>query len=27
VDPTLRGLPVQNLKGAIATKDLYFSQQ
>jgi ABC-type oligopeptide transport system substrate-binding subunit len=26
VDPTLRGLPVQNLKGAIATKDLYFSQ-
>ncbi|HEH9412062.1 TPA: peptide ABC transporter substrate-binding protein [Aeromonas salmonicida] len=27
VDPTLRGLPSQNLKGAIATKDLYFSKQ
>ena len=27
VDPALRGLPSQNLKGAIATKDLYFSPQ
>ncbi|XEI34158.1 peptide ABC transporter substrate-binding protein [Aeromonas veronii] len=27
VDPTLRGLPSQNLKGTIATKDLYFSPQ
>ncbi|PJG58499.1 peptide ABC transporter substrate-binding protein [Aeromonas cavernicola] len=27
IDPTLRGLPSQNLKGAIATKDLYFSRQ
>lgn len=27
VDPTLHGLPSQNLKGAIATKDLYFSKQ
>ncbi|RAJ09699.1 peptide ABC transporter substrate-binding protein [Aeromonas salmonicida] len=27
VDPTLRGLPSRNLKGAIATKDLYFSKQ
>ncbi|HEA3091482.1 TPA: peptide ABC transporter substrate-binding protein [Aeromonas salmonicida] len=27
VDPTLRGLPSQSLKGAIATKDLYFSKQ
>ena len=26
VDPALRGLPSSNLKGAIATKDLYFSQ-
>ena len=26
VDPALRGLPSRNLKGAIATKDLYFSQ-
>lgn len=26
VDPSLRGLPSRNLKGAIATKDLYFSQ-
>ncbi|MGL5504710.1 MAG: peptide ABC transporter substrate-binding protein, partial [Aeromonas veronii] len=27
VDPALRGLPSQNLKGTIATKDLYFSPQ
>ncbi|MFQ2269044.1 peptide ABC transporter substrate-binding protein [Aeromonas enteropelogenes] len=27
VDPALRGLPSQNLKGAIATKELYFSPQ
>lgn len=27
VDPALRGLPSQNLKGVIATKDLYFSPQ
>ncbi|RKJ90004.1 peptide ABC transporter substrate-binding protein [Aeromonas veronii] len=27
VDPLLRGLPSQNLKGTIATKDLYFSPQ
>lgn len=26
VDPSLRGLPSRNLKGAIATKDLYFGQ-
>ncbi|MGL5598211.1 MAG: peptide ABC transporter substrate-binding protein [Aeromonas sp.] len=26
IDPTLRGLPRQNLKGTIATKDLYFSK-
>ncbi|WP_421280977.1 peptide ABC transporter substrate-binding protein [Aeromonas taiwanensis] len=26
VDPLLRGLPSHNLKGAIATKDLYFGQ-
>ncbi|QXB54667.1 peptide ABC transporter substrate-binding protein [Aeromonas sp. FDAARGOS 1415] len=26
VDPLLRGLPSRNLKGAIATKDLYFGQ-
>ncbi|WP_349918499.1 peptide ABC transporter substrate-binding protein [Aeromonas veronii] len=26
VDPSLRGLPSSNLKGSIATKDLYFSQ-
>jgi len=27
VDPALRGLPSQNLKGTIASKDLYFSPQ